>query len=144
MSEKTTEDEILELITLVDEKYEEKVLDTILHSPYFPMFVALVTIFVPVEIYLLAIQDLGKQLSIAIPFSALLVAFFALMTRSFIDVLIRRNYKRLSKSVTENQKPLLKALIKMKAKNSKTKLEQIYNLNEPMFRKEKLLERLYE
>jgi len=39
---------------------------------------------------------------------------------------------------------LLKALIKIKAKNPEFDLEQIYNMNKPMFTKEKLLEKLFE
>jgi hypothetical protein len=44
----------------------------------------------------------------------------------------------------ENRKILLKALIKIKAKNPEFDLQQIYNMNPSMFTKERLLERLYE
>lgn len=144
MSEKTTEDEILELISLVDTKFEKKILDTLLHSSYNLALAVIFVMFILVEIYLWSIHDIGKQLSIAIPFSALIIVFFAMVERSLEDTVIRRSYERLGKNVEENQKPLLKALIKMKVKNPKFDLDQIYNLDNSMFSNEKLLERLYE
>jgi len=144
LSEKTTEDEILELIALIDKKFEKKILDTLLHSSYNLALAVIFVMLILVEIYLWSTHDIGKQLSIAIPFSALIIVFFAMVERSLEDTLIRRSYERLGKDAEENQKPLLKALIKMKVKNPKFNLEQIYNMNKSMFSKEKLLERLYE
>ena len=44
----------------------------------------------------------------------------------------------------ENEKPILKALIKMKSKHRKFALSEIHKISPEMFTKEKLLERLYE
>lgn len=144
MSERKTKDEILELITLVDKRYEQKILDIFLHSPHTPVFAALLLMLILVEIHLFSIHDIGEQLTIAIAFSALVFVFFAMFERSFEKTVIRRNYKRLSKNVKENQKPLLKAIIKLKVKNDEFDLVQIYDMNADMFSKEKLLEKLYE
>lgn len=54
------------------------------------------------------------------------------------------NFKRLEKYVAKDEKPLLKALIKMKAQNKEFELEQIYSFNKSMFEREELLEILYE
>lgn len=134
---------IHDLIRLVDKEYKQKVLDTILHSPFLFMLGPLFLMFVLVEIYLFSINDVGKQLSIAIPFSALIIVFFDIFIHSFEEALIKRNYDRISEKIENNQKPLVKALIKMKVKNYEISLEQIYTLNESMFTKEKLLEILY-
>lgn len=144
MSEKQTKDDIFELITLVDEKYEKKITDIFLRSPYTFPFVTLLIMLILVEIYLFSIHDVGKQLSIAIPFSAFIFVFFTMFERSFEDTIIRGNYKRLGKDIKEDQKPSLKALIKLKTRNLEFDLEQIYNMNKSMFTKEKLLEILYE
>jgi hypothetical protein len=42
----------------------------------------------------------------------------------------------------DNDKLLLKALIKIKSKNEEFSLEQIYDMNPSMFTKEKLMEKL--
>jgi len=88
LSEKQTKDDVFELITLVVEKYK-KVTDIFLRSPYTFPFVTLLMMLIFVEIYLFSIDDVGKQLSIAIPFSALIFVFFTMFERSFEDTIIR-------------------------------------------------------
>jgi hypothetical protein len=46
--------------------------------------------------------------------------------------------------VEEDEKPLLKALVRMKAKNREFDLGRIYDGNPSMFAKEELLAELYE
>jgi hypothetical protein len=144
MNEEQTEDKILELIKLVDGEYQEKVLDTFLHSPFASTLGILLIMLILIDVYFLTINDVGKQLSIAIPFVALVVAFLGIFNHSFEETLIERNYDRIGKKTNDDQKPLLKELIKMKAKNKEFNLEQIYHMNEDMFTKDKLLEKLYE
>ena len=89
---------------------------------------------------------LSEQLKVAIPFLALATAIFSFMSSSFKDNIIETNFNRLKTIVEDNEKPLLKSLIKMKAKNRETELIKIYNLDESrsMFSETKLLERVYE
>ena len=53
------------------------------------------------------------------------------------------NFKKLEKSVEDDKKFLLKALIKMKYKNKEFSLEQAYKLNPDRFTQKKLIEVLY-
>ena len=139
------EKEILGLIELVDKKYKRSYWDVV-QNPYFGTLLTVLLVMFAVEIYLLSARSLGEQLNIAIPAIALIIAFCAVFETKTSDVPIATNYKRLSKDkiVNENNKPLLKALIKMKTKENKISLRQIYNMNKDMFTKEKLLETLYE
>jgi GNAT superfamily N-acetyltransferase len=136
--------EVLRLAQLVDKKFKKFSLDMLLYSPYFSMFLALFLMLVLVESYLFSINDVGKQLSVAIPFSAFILAFSVPFYHSIPETCAERNYVRISKTEEENDKPLLRALIKMKTQNINFKLERIYNMNPSMFTKEKLLEILYE
>lgn len=59
---------------------------------------------------------------------------------------IYANYKSALKKFkpSENEKPILKALIKMKPKHTKFTLAEIRTISPELFTKEKLLEKLYE
>jgi GNAT superfamily N-acetyltransferase len=140
------DDETFRLIKLVDKKFKRTSFDMFIYSPYFMTFCMIILIFIAVEAYLFSeLNDLGKQLTIAIPFSALLIAFFIPFYNSILETRIERNYMAISKNEEERNKPLIKALVKMKAENAEFCLEQqIYNMNPSMFTKEKLLERLYD
>jgi GNAT superfamily N-acetyltransferase len=140
------DDEILRLIKLVDKKFKKTSFGMFFHSPFFMMFCTIFFMFIAVEVYLFSVlNDLGKQLTVAIPFSALIIAFSIPLLNSLRETRIERNYVVISKKEEKRSKPLLKALIKMKAENDEFCLEQqIYNMNPSMFTKEKLLERLYE
>ena len=58
--------------------------------------------------------------------------------------MVRSNYSKALKlrQFNPNEKILLKALIKIKAKNLEFELEELYNVDDTLFTKEKLLERL--
>lgn len=58
--------------------------------------------------------------------------------------MVRANYSKALKlrQFNPNEKILLKALIKIKAKNLEFELEELYNVDDTLFTKEKLLERL--
>lgn len=140
------EKEILRLIRKVDKNFKKISFDMFYHSQYFGIFCVILFMLIPIEIYLFSIGDVGKQLVVVIPFSALLIAF----TRPFYDSVFEtrtlRNYVAISKNEEESNKPLLKTLVEMKAKNERfdIKLEPIFNMNPSMFTKERLLERLYD
>ena len=60
------------------------------------------------------------------------------------ESLVVKNFKRLELCIEPEKKPLLKALLKMKGKNTKFDLEQIYKIHNEIFTKESLIETLYE
>jgi hypothetical protein len=80
-----------------------------------------------------------QQASLKPPLASKRTVFLSNVSRKKENI-IRINFE----NVKKNEKPLLKALIKIKAKNPEFDLEQIYNMNKPMFTKEKLLEKLFE
>jgi hypothetical protein len=138
--------EILRLIRRVDENFKKISFDMFYHSQYFAIFCVILFMLIPMETYLFSIGDIGKQLVVVIPFSALLIAFARPFYDSVFETRTLRNYVVISKNEEKSNKPLLKALVEMKAKNARFdfKLEQIFNMNPSMFTKEKLLERLYD
>jgi len=138
--------EILRLIQKVDKNFKKISFGMFYHSQYFAIFCVILFMLIPIEFYLFSIGDIGKQLVVVIPFSALLITFARPFYESVFETRILRNYVAISKNEEESNKPLLKALVEMKAKNERFdfKLEQIFNMNPYMFTKEKLLERLYE
>jgi hypothetical protein len=98
-----------------------------------------------IEIFLFfGIASAPEKITIALSFLAFAVAYFSLMAHFGEQNIVNVNFKRLENCVEENDKPLLKALIKIKAKNREFDLGQIHNQNPSMFEREKLLERLYQ
>ena len=148
-SEKTKDSMILELIRLVDSKYK-KSLRYSLGNPYFIVLILLVAILTVgrfyVEVHLGVTRDVGKDLEIAIPLVALLIAFLAVFEGAEDRASISGNFKKLKKDriVNGNNEPLLKALVIMKTKQVEVSLEQIYGLNSDLFTAKNLLERLYQ
>lgn len=145
LSEKITEEEILELIQLVDSNKSNmfKWFDPFRGVVIFP-FLALLYFFGFIWLFMIfSTANEVYKITIASSFLAFMVGFFSLFARFLEENVVDVNFKRFEKSVEENEKPLLKALIKIKAKNREFDLEQIYKMNEAMFSKEKLLERLY-
>lgn len=138
--------EILRLIQKVDKNFKKISFDMFYQSQYFLIFCVILFMLIPIEIYLFSIEDIGKQLVVVIPFSALLIAFSRPFYDSVFETRTLRNYLAISKNEEESNKPLLKALVEMKAKNERLdfKLEQIFKMNPSIFTKERLLERLYD
>ena len=144
MSEKAKEDEILKLAQLVDRSYRFTLFDFFFRGSNAFAFIGFIGLFVLVGFFLVIAPSVYDQIVVATSFSAFSIAFFSLLARFGEEHIVEVNFKRFGKCVDKNKQPLLKALIKMKVKNQEFKLEQIYNMNESMFHKEKLLERLYE
>jgi len=146
LSEKEKEDEILKLIRFVDRNKSNmfKWFDVFRGEIIYPLM-ALLYFFGIVWFFLtFSTADVVYKIIIASSFLSFMVGFFSLFARFFEENVLMVNFKRFEKCVKENEKPLLKALIKIKVKNREFDLEQIYNMNKSMFIKEKLLERLYE
>ncbi len=85
-----------------------------------------------------------STMTISLSILAVFTAFISLLVRFKEENIVRVNYNRMKRCVEENERPLLKALIKMKTVNIEFSLKQIYDMHPSMFKKEKLLERLYE
>jgi len=98
--------------------------------------------FIPLESELDALISYARMKTCA--FLALIMAYFSLTAHIGEPHIVDVNFRRLEDCVEEGEKPLLKALIRIKAKNREFDLEQIYNENPSMFERERLLEGLYE
>jgi hypothetical protein len=77
---------------------------------------------------------------------ALTFAFFSIVIQTGKENEIEKRYERAitSRKFKDKEKPIIKALIKIRSTNEEFNLEQIYNMHSKMFTKEKLLEKLYE
>ena len=146
LSENKTENEILKLIRCVDQNFKSTLSDFLLRGGSVFPFVAVIVFFVLIEVFLVFTRSLHEQIVVATSFLALVIGFSSLVARFGEEHIVDVNFKRLARveRVEENERPLLKALIKMKIKHQEIDLEQIYNMNENMFTTEKLLEKLYE
>lgn len=94
-----------------------------------------------------------SALSLGVASTALAIVIFSNLSPIFKRNEVRNSYERIvdfaekerfERQRLENDKPLLKALIKIRAKNTEFDLKQIYEFNKDMFTKEKLMERLCE
>jgi hypothetical protein len=152
MSEKQAKDEILELIRLI-ERHKCKLFKWYdVFSGSAPIVISIIVLYAFVEPLLVfgGASDTDK-LILALSLIAVVIALFSLLSSFVEGSIIRANYKRILKlnrdegnKLEEDRKPLLKALVTIKAKNHEFDLKQIYSMNPSMFTREKLLERLYE
>lgn len=146
MTEHETEDEILKLIRFVDRNKSNmfRWFDALIGDMLFP-FLAFAVFFGVIWVFLV-FSSLHQVDIIIIGTSllALTVGFFSLFVHFLEENIVKVNFKRFEKFVEENEKPLLKALIKMKVKHREFNLEQIYRMNKDMFDRTRLLETLYE
>lgn len=114
-------------------------------------FASLVSIFGILFVYLVVEGVINKtmplpdQITLALSTLGVFFAYFALTTKIGENHVIGIRFKRAIrlKHFTEDEKPILKALIKLRSRNPKTDLERISKLYPEMFTKEKLLEKLY-
>jgi hypothetical protein len=147
-SENTETNVILELIRLVDSKYQKSIWHS-LGNPYFIILILLIITLVGgrfyTEVYLGVARDFTGDLDIVIPLVALLIAFLAVFEGAEDRASINGNYKKLKKAqiVNGTNETILKSLIMMKTKQPEVNLEQIYCLNVELFTLEKIVERLY-
>jgi len=142
-SEESYNETIIRLIRLVDNNFKFNWFDVFFSGDMALPFSAFIMLFALIEIYLFSAPT-HERIVVALSLFAVTMAFFSLMLHSVIENIVKVNFKRFGMRVEKNQKPLLKALIKMKVQNREIELEQIYNLDKSVFDKEQLLERLYE
>ena len=137
--------DILELIRLIDSNKDRlfKPLDIFYGSSI--IFFLIAILYVAIEpVLILNTTSLVDKAVLVLSLVAVVSALFSLITPLVKENIIAKNFKKLESCVVTEKKPLLKSLIRMKAKNTKFDLEQIYNMNKEMFTKKKLLEKLYE
>jgi hypothetical protein len=110
-------------------------------------------IFIIIGIFLITfaiyyISSIGVSDKIIIAFAALtfIVSYGLFKKDSIEEDFIDMNYDRAVKkfNVSEDDKPFLKALIKMKSEKKEFTLSEICKISPEIFTKEKLMERLYE
>jgi len=159
MGEGQATNEILELIRLIDRNkarlfHKYDLFCGYLKYPFIMTFglFALVWGYEFVLSILLAFQEridiavAASGITILLSLFAAITAVLSLFSSFFEENIVEVNYDRLKNCVKDENKPLLKALIKMKTRNREFNLEQVYNMNinHSLFKKEKLLEKLYE
>jgi hypothetical protein len=95
---------------------------------------------------ILNVLPIIDEIVVALSLLAVFFAFFSLLAQIGEINMNESRFKRALKlrQFKEDEKSILKALIKMRSKNPEFNLEQIYNMHKEMFTKEKLLEKLYE
>lgn len=137
--------DILELIRLIDSNKDRlfKSYDVFYGSSI--IFFLIAVLYIVIEpVLVLSTTSLVDKAVLILSLIAVVTALFSLITPFVRENIIAKNFKRLELCVVKEKRPLLKSLIRMKAKNTKIDLEQIYNMNKEMFTKKKLLEKLYE
>jgi hypothetical protein len=159
MGEDTHEREILELIQLVDGNRDAKgkplfketdIFGTSLRF-IFALFVLEIVIYVMFAYRIISFPD---EVALSITLLAVLIASLSLIAQlaevTRIDTRFERalplgtTFNKNHEPFTENQKLILKALIKIRSKNDKFALKDVYDKNKEMFTREKLMEKLYQ
>jgi hypothetical protein len=147
--------DINKLVKLVDDKFERPWW----LYPFITILVVSYAVVIVIIAYLLSILSSaithlqGESLvPSSIALVAALISFIALainipkilLPEERFDILVNHNFGKMKKEkgVKEWERPFLKALIKMKSRNSEFKLKDIQDKN--LFHENRLLERLYE
>jgi hypothetical protein len=149
MNEEQT-NEVLELIRLIDKRKSElfRTFDWLRDSlVYSALFIVLVIAYFGILAFVMSFLIFEETSTIdkyvvLLSFVAFVIGFNSFLAEVNKVDRVGVNYRKLEKYVKKDQKPLLKALIKIKAKNQEFDLEEIYNSNKPMFSPEKLMEKL--
>jgi hypothetical protein len=145
MSEKEPKGEILELIRLVDNQKGKLFRPTDFIYRWSSFLFILVVLYAFVEPILVFYTPSPTDKAILVlSLFAVITALLSIIIPFAKETIVLKSFKRLEMCVEENKKPLLKALIKIKSKNTEFSLEQIYNMNKDMFTIEKLMEKLYD
>jgi len=153
MRKQETNDEkkaLLELIKVVDDNFCIKWYDVLSFSPIAIILLFIVLLGILLTLYL-PLATLPEKIAVNLIFFGLIIAFFQVVVSSpklLEEQVINRNYKRISglmAPLVKTEKKLeLKALITMKSKQPKFPLSEIYEMDESLFEKKKLLSKLYE
>lgn len=147
--------EILKLMRLVDSNKDEKGKPLFRGRDIFKgwLGVAFISLLVIVffVIALLSVGAIFRLVSsvdstvVTLSLLAVALAFFSFTMQVSEETLVEvRFQKALKLGFTENEKLILKALIKIKNKHPKFALEEVYKKHKDMFTKKKLVEELYD
>jgi hypothetical protein len=141
--EEPFDEKIVRLIGVVDRNFKINWYDIFIHGPLAITLDTLVFVAILLELYMLT-TTLENRITIALSFFAVFISFSSLFYHLSENTFIEINLKRIGKCAEEEDQQLLKALIKMKSKNLKFNLEDIYRQHNSLFTLGALLERLYE
>jgi len=156
MSEKQTRDEILDLIQLVDRSRDAKGKPLFRRRDAFGggfgWAIFIIGTLFSLVIFFGLLYDFGKislvdLMVLDFTFITVLLTFLSSVIQLAESSMLEVRFKKalgLRPSFTENQKLILKALIKIKSKHDEFALGEVYKKNKDMFTKEKLMEKLYE
>ena len=107
----------------VDKDFKRLSAGMFFYSEFFVTFLAILFMLIPIELFPFSVvADIGRQLSVVIPSSALLIVFSKPFYDSVLETRTLRNYSAISKNEEEGNKPLIMALLEMKAKKQETRL----------------------
>jgi len=140
---------IQELITEID---NEKFLFTVrdeLHGYGNALFIAGIYLFLGLIVSYLPNVTLMEKITFLIAIGALLLTFISFVSQGLKNNVVDANFGKAIKKFKiekkeEEKRLLLKALLKTKATNPKSKLGTVKKIHKDMFTKEMLLEKLYE
>lgn len=141
------QDEVFQLIEWVD-KNEKKLVrwrDAFYHLGWLILVMIIVVVAIP-SVFIFTDSTTTERLVTLLSIVALLIAFLSMVTsiseRNVVEARMKHALKM--RKFTETEKPLLKALIKIKSKNPETKLATLYAMDRESkgdsFTKKKLLE----
>lgn len=148
MSENKTEETTLRLIRLIDNNKKElfKTFDPFRGWKMAIQFLAFFGVVALIWVYLF-LKALGNipEMAVTVGVLAFVVAYFRLFAPFLKENMLEVNFARLvqKENLKEDEKLLLKALVKMKAENQEFDLETAYNIHPPAFSVQKLVEHLY-
>jgi hypothetical protein len=161
-SQKDKNDNILDIIKVVDKNYKENPIYTILTFQSGGFLFYFLLLYVAIVAYFsIARNEIFNVLTLLIAILSLSIAHAAWTSKAHDSILEERNYYFISRGYSEKtrlekleiwwdifngkgaeEEPLLKALVKMKARNPRLKLEDLYNRESSLFSEKKLLEKL--
>jgi hypothetical protein len=156
MSEQQTEKEILDLIELVDKNKDANGKPLFrgrdIFGGSFGSAIFIIGALFFLVIFFSLLYDFGKislvdSMVLDFTFIAVLLTFLSTIIQFGESSMLEVRFKKalgLRPSFTENQKLILKALIKIRSKHEKFALKDVYGNNKEMFTKEKLIEKLYD
>jgi hypothetical protein len=163
MSKNQEKDETLELIKLVDYEYKNSFFNTVLNIELGAVYVLMFGLLLFFEVYFLsALIQIQAIFTSLVSLLALLIAFRAFVNSSNERLQVKRNYYFILSNYSEKtwlgkrkiwlsllrpikidkEDPLLKAIIKIKAKNPQLNIWELYKSNKLLFSKKKLIESL--
>lgn len=146
-------DEILELIRLIESNknklfrkgdglFEDGAIFAYI-TPFFCLILVMLLLIDSLESFSYE-ESIVEFIALAIALFALTASVNAYMQSTEKERIVKCNFKKMEKSVEDDKKLLLKALIKMKYRNREFNLEKAYKLNPEIFTIKRLTEILYE